>query len=104
LSADAKILCDEPTRSRTGAPNFKIKLKMNAIQREYIRNAQKAIKIASDVKFNAVAYGHQVNWAEAYWTNYLKSTGAKHLAERVIRLRTLLAAKDTQGALKYLSV
>jgi hypothetical protein len=76
---------------------------MNAIQREYIRNAQKAIKIASDVKFNAVAYGHQVNWAEAYWHNYLKSTGAKQFAERMARLRAFLNAKDTQGALKYLA-
>jgi hypothetical protein len=76
---------------------------MNAIQREYLRNAQKAIRIANDVKFNAVAYGHQASWAEAYWTNYLKSTGARHLTDRVIRLRTLLAAKDTVGALKYLS-
>ena len=75
-----------------------------AVQREYLRNAQKAIKIASDVKFNAVAYGYQTNWAEAYWSNYLKSVGAKHAVARVIHLRTLLAAKDTVGALKYLSV
>jgi len=93
-------MCDEPVRSRPEVLNFKTK--MNALQREYLRNAQKAIKIASDVKFNAVAYGHQANWAEAYWTNYLKSTGAKHLAERVIRLRTLLAAKDTDGALRVI--
>ncbi len=77
---------------------------MSAVQREYLRNAQKAIKIASDVKFNAVAYGHQANWAEAYWTNYLKSVGAKNFRDRVEHLRTLLAAKDTKGALKYLSV
>lgn len=77
---------------------------MNAIQREYIRNARKAVRIASDVKFNAVAYGHQVSWAEAYWVNYLKSSGAKNFRDRVEHLRTLLAAKDTQSALKYLSV
>jgi hypothetical protein len=77
---------------------------MTAVQREYLRNAQKAVKIASDVKFNAVAYGHQTNWAEAYWSNYLKSVGAKRLNDRVIHLRTLLAAKDIAGALKYLSV
>jgi hypothetical protein len=77
---------------------------MSAVQREYLRNAQKAIKIASDVKFNAVAYGHQANWAEAYWTNYLKSVGAKNFRDRVEHLHTLLAAKDTKGALKYLSV
>jgi hypothetical protein len=95
------------SRESHGTPEphqFQTKIKMNAIQREYLRNAQKAIKIASDVKFNAVAYGHQVNWAEAYWTNYLKSIGAKRLTDRVIHLRTLLAAKDTTGALKYLSV
>ena len=82
--------------------NFHLKSEMNAIQREYLRNARKAVRIANDVKFNAVAYGHPANWAEAYWTNYLKSTGAKQLNERVIRLRTMLAAKDTQAALKYL--
>ena len=42
---------------------------MNSIQREYLRNARKAIRIASDVKFNAVAYNAQVAWAEAYWHN-----------------------------------
>ena len=77
---------------------------MSVIQREYLRNAQKAVKIASDVKFNAVAYGHQANWAEAYWSNYLKSVGAKNFRDRVTHLRTLLAAKDIAGALKYLSV
>lgn len=76
---------------------------MSAVQREYLRNAQKAVKIASDVKFNDVAYGHQANWAEAYWRNYLKSSGAKNFRDRVEHLRMLLAAKDTQGALKYLS-
>ena len=76
---------------------------MNAIQREYLTNAQKAVKIASSVKFNATAYAHQVNWAEAYWTNYLKSCGAKHARERAARLRAFLDAKDTSGALRYLS-
>ena len=79
---------------------------MNAttVQREYIRNARKAVKIANDVKFNAVAYGHQAGWAEAYWVNYLKSVGAKNFRDRVERLHALLAAKDTQGALNYLSL
>ena len=87
-----------------GHTYFILKPKMlNAIQREYLRNAQKAIRIANDVKFNAVAYGHQVNWAEAYWTNYLKSSGAKRLTERVLHLRALLAAKDTAGALRVIS-
>lgn len=76
---------------------------MNAIQREYLRNAQKAIRIASSVKFNAVAYGHQADWATSYWTNYLRSIGAKRMQERVIQLRTLLAAKDTDGALRVIS-
>ena len=76
---------------------------MNAVQREYLRNAHKAVRIANDVKFNAVVYSYQASWAEAYWHNYLKSTGAKHLVERVARLRAFLNAKDTQGALKYLS-
>lgn len=76
---------------------------MSAIQREYLRNAQKAIRIASSVKFNSVAYGHQVDWATSYWTNYLRSVGAKRLNERVGHLRTLLAAKDTDGALRVIS-
>lgn len=77
---------------------------MSSIQREYIRNASKAVRIAGDVKFNAVAYGHQARWAEAYWFNYLKSVGAKNFRDRVDHLHNLLAAKDTQGALKYLSM
>jgi len=77
---------------------------MNAIQREYLRNAQKAVKIASDVKFNAAAYNLQVRWAESYWSNYLKSTQARNFNEHVMKFRALLAAKDTSGALRYLSV
>jgi hypothetical protein len=77
--------------------------KMNSVQREYLRNARKAIRIANDAKFNGVVYSYHANWAEAYWHNYLKSTGAKQFAERMARLRAFLNAKDTQGALKYLS-
>jgi len=77
---------------------------MTVIQREYLRNAQKAVKIASDLKFNSQAYNLQVRWAEAYWANYLKSVEAKKFRERTIHLSALLAAKDTSGALKYLSL
>lgn len=76
---------------------------MNAIQREYIRNACKAIRIANDVKFNDVAYNHQVEWAEAYWHNYLKSTGTKQFKMQMERLREYLVRKDTVGALRYLT-
>lgn len=75
---------------------------MNAIQREYLRNAQKAIKIASDVKFNAVAYNAQVAWAEAYWCNYLKSMGTRQFQVQMNRLKELLARKDTRGALGFI--
>ena len=75
---------------------------MNAVQREYIRNARKAVRIANDAKFNAVVYSYHANWAEAYWHNYLKSSGAKNLSERMARLRAFLNAKDTNGALRYL--
>jgi hypothetical protein len=75
---------------------------MNAIQREYLRNARKAVRIASDVKFNAVAYNAQVSWAEAYWHNYLKSVGTKQFMAQMNRLKDLLARKDTHGALRYL--
>jgi hypothetical protein len=65
---------------------------MNAsIQREYLRNARKA-----------VAYNAQVSWAEAYWHNYLKSVGAKQFMAQMNRLKELLARKDTHGALRYL--
>jgi hypothetical protein len=77
---------------------------MNAIQREYIRNSSKAGRFSNYAKFNAVVYSYHANWAEAYWHNYLKSTGARQFAERMARLRAFLNAKDTQGALKYLSV
>ena len=86
-------LCKEPcTQTQT----------MNAIQREYLRNARKAVRIASDVKFNAVAYNVQANWAEAYWHNYLKSMGTKQFMTQMNRLKDLLARKDTNGALRYL--
>ncbi len=75
---------------------------MNAIQREYLRNARKAIRIASDVKFNDVAYNHQVAWAESYWRNYLKSTGTKQFQVLTNRLKELLARKDTRAALGFI--
>jgi hypothetical protein len=77
---------------------------MNSIQHEYLRNARKAIRIANDVKFNAVAYNLQVAWAEAHWHNYLKSTGSKQFKTQMDRLKEFLVRKDTHGALKYLSV
>ena len=77
---------------------------MNAIQREYLRNARKAVRIASDVKFNAVAYNAQVNWAESYWYNYLKSVGTTQVQAQVNRLKDLLARKATHGAMKYLEM
>lgn len=75
---------------------------MNAVQREYLRNARKAIRIANDIKFNAVAYQHQVAWAESYWHNYLKSTGAKQFQAQMNRLKEFLARKDTRGALVFI--
>lgn len=75
---------------------------MNAIQREYIRNARKAIRIANDVKFNAVAYNAQVAWAEAHWRNYLKSVQARNFNGQMDRLKEFLIRKDTHGALRYL--
>lgn len=76
---------------------------MNSIQREYLRNARKAIRIASDVKFNAVAYNAQVAWAEAYWFNYLKSVQSRQFNTRMNRLKEFLARKDTSGALTLLA-
>jgi len=77
---------------------------MNAtiVQREYIRNARKAIRIANDVKFNTVAYNTQVAWAESYWCNYLKSVDARNFKAQMDRLKEFLARKDTNGALRYL--
>ena len=82
-----------------------VKSTMNAVQREYIRNARKAVRIANDAKFNAVVYSYQANWAEAYWQNYLKSSGAKNLAERMARLKLLSGSArptyHTRGALPF---
>ena len=75
---------------------------MNSIQREYLRNARKAVRIANDVKFNDVAYSLQVAWAEAHWHNYLKSTGSKQFKTQMERLKEFLIRKDTHGALRYL--
>lgn len=77
---------------------------MNSIQREYLLNARKAIRIADSVKFNAFAYRTQIDWATAYWHNYLKSTQTRNFREQLDRLRDFLERKDTLGALKYLSV
>ena len=86
-------LCTDPcTKTQT----------MNTIQREYLRNARNAARIASDVKFNAVAYNAQVSWAEAYWHNYLKSVGTKQFMFQMNRLKEFLARKDTHGAMRYL--
>jgi hypothetical protein len=82
-----------------------IKSKMSSqIQREYLLNARKAIRIANDLRFNNVAYNTHVAWAESYWVNYLKSVGAKRFRERVSHLMELLAAKNTRGALKYIDM
>ena len=59
---------------------------MNAVQREYLRNAQKAVRVAGSVTWNPVAYAHQVQWAEAYWQNYLKSTGIRGFQQRMTEL------------------
>lgn len=75
---------------------------MNTIQCEYLRNARKAIRIASDVKFNAIAYNAQVAWAEAHWYNYLKSVCTRRFMTRMTQLKELLARKDTRGALTLL--
>lgn len=75
---------------------------MSAIQREYIRNVRKAIRVANDVKFNTVAYNLQVAWAESYWRNYLKSVEARNFKSQVDRLKEFLRRKDTHGALRYL--
>jgi len=37
-----------------------LKMSATTIQREYLRNAQKAIRVASAVKFNVGAYNAQV--------------------------------------------
>jgi hypothetical protein len=75
---------------------------MNSIQREYLRNARKAIRIANDVKFNAIAYNLQVGWAETYWHNYLKSMGTRQFQARMNSLKEFLARRDTRGALTLL--
>lgn len=75
---------------------------MNALQREYLLNARKAIRIADAVKFNAFAYQTQSEWASAYWHNYLKSTQARNFREQVERLKEFLERKDTTGALRYI--
>jgi hypothetical protein len=75
---------------------------MNAIQREYLRNARKAIRIANEVKFNAFAYSLQVSWAESYWHNYLKSVQSRNFRAQMDQLKELLERKDTHAALRYL--
>jgi hypothetical protein len=75
---------------------------MNTVQREYLRNAQKAVRVAGSVTWNPVAYAHQVRWAEAYWQNYLKSMEIKGFQQRMAELKAHLVRQDTQGALMYL--
>lgn len=82
--------------------NSDLKMSATAVQREYLRNAQKAIRVASAVKFNVGAYNAQVAWAESYWSNYLRSSKVVRFQERLNHLKELLAVKNTAGALRYL--
>ena len=82
--------------------NIHLKMSATTVQREYLRNAQKAIRVANAVKFNVGAYNAQVAWAESYWSNYLRSSKVLRFQERLNHLRELLAVKNTAGALRYL--
>jgi hypothetical protein len=76
---------------------------MKPVQLEYLRNAQKAVRIAAAVKFSEGAYRQQVTRALECWARYLRSVEARSAKERASHLRILLASKDTDAALKFLS-
>jgi hypothetical protein len=76
---------------------------MNAIQREYLHNVRRALKVADAVKFNRVAYEHQIRSAQSYWALFLKSTANARFQDNVNRMKDFLNSRDIRGALMLVS-
>lgn len=76
---------------------------MNAIQREYLHNVRRALKVADAVRFNRAAYNQQARSAQSYWTLFLKSTANTRFQENVNRMKNFLNSHDIRGALTLAS-
>lgn len=76
---------------------------MNAIQREYLHNVRRALKVADSVKFNRVAYDYQARSAQSYWSLFLKSTANSRFQDNVNRMKDFLNSHDIRGALTLAS-
>lgn len=76
---------------------------MNAIQREYLHNVRRALKVADAVKFNRVAYDHQARSAQSYWSLFLKASANKRFQENVNRMKDFINSHDIRSALTLAS-
>lgn len=78
--------------------------KLTVVQQEYLRNAQRAIKVADSVKFNRVAYEYQSKSAQGYWAMFLKSSANPRFQDNVNRMRDLLNSGNVTEALTLTSI
>jgi hypothetical protein len=76
---------------------------MNAIQREYLHNVRRALKVADSVKFNRVAYDYQARNAQSYWSLFLKASANTRFQDNVNRMKDFLNSHDIRGALMLAS-
>ena len=76
---------------------------MNSIQREYLHNVRRALKVADSVKFNRVAYEHQARSAQSNWSLFLKSSANSRFKENIDRMKKFLNSRDIHSALMLAS-
>jgi len=76
---------------------------MNAIQREYLHNVRRALKVADSVKFNRAAYDYQSRSAQSYWALFLKASANKRFQDNVNRMKDFINSHDIRSALTLAS-
>jgi hypothetical protein len=76
---------------------------MNAIQREYLHNVRRALKVADSVKFNRVAYDYQGRNAQSYWVLFLKASANTRFQENINRMKDFINSHDIRSALTLAS-
>lgn len=76
---------------------------MNAIQREYLHNVRRALKVADSVKFNRVAYDYQARNAQSYWVLFLKASANTRFQENINRMKDFINSHDIRSALTLAS-
>jgi len=76
---------------------------MNAIQREYLHNVRRALKVADSIKFNRAAYDYQSRSAQSYWALFLKASANKRFQDNVNRMKDFINSHDIRSALTLAS-